>query len=164
MTLDEEKKLANRLVQGVMDLEEAKGYVLELVDQQGSVSGILKQALWCAAIVVYSRPFSQAKSGGISAKLLDAEKLGLFADRPDLLQVHRFILDMRQKVVAHTDWEHHRSELNTSGQFGAGITRQIIQTDYTRSDLRSFYDLVHHAAERVTKLSVALDKKLLRQP
>jgi hypothetical protein len=148
------------------DMREAKSYIKELLRVEPKPVAEIFGALWgintavlVAVFVVYSRSFKKSRSQGKAAPMLDIEALGLFEERPDLLEVHRKILAARDQAVAHADWDRHKTELRPDAKT-AQMRRSSHIPRYSqgiRMDL--VWELLEYVEARVVKLAREIDKR-----
>lgn len=125
--LSEDHQIANRYALANVDMEEVIRYI-DCYDQlnklRGNVDDLWDRAcngLLSAAIVAYCRPFSSNYSRGYAAKKLDVDALAMstFRKRPDLRELHNLMIEKRNTVIAHADWEARNVEITMTG--GAGM-------------------------------------------
>jgi len=109
LTLDRAKAIYRRTWVSFGDFMDAAGalnasaFIRQFFkDAEGTTA---HHALIAYAVVAYARPFKGSKSGGGKAsKCVTVAELGL-ALSPSLAKLHKFLLDIRDKVVAHSDFD-----------------------------------------------------------
>ncbi len=100
-------KIATRLAMSNRDLLECDGYLRTLINgflqpssDEYSDHNIIRRSLISAAIVAYSKPFGGNSGADISTKQIDVQDfIGPNFD----LKLHKKILELRNKAVAHGD-------------------------------------------------------------
>lgn len=127
--LTHDELLANRLHLVTKDMDEVIGYLdayTELVafpeEQQIGHHGNLLHAIYSAAIVSYSRGFLKSNSVGSAIRKLTVQDLDIFL-QPWARELHNAIVDKRDTMVAHADWEHHNTQLDKDGSPLNGVIR-----------------------------------------
>jgi hypothetical protein len=100
------KYLAQQLVRlqhAKFDMQSAKALAHALAAQpQGSIDP-LPYGLLTGLVVSYARPFVESREYGRIGS-----KFSKFRDRPDLKERHERLLELRMKLLAHTDETPHR--------------------------------------------------------
>ena len=97
----------HRLTTSLVDLNEANQYLGQYNEK---MEHVLRRALFSAALVSYSRPFLRSDTGNenrASAKLDGKFLVGLTNEH---LALHKKIIDLRNKAVAHSDFDWRPSE------------------------------------------------------
>ncbi len=116
--LTDDELLANRLHLVTKDMDEVIGFLdafSELVAVPESERlrhhSELLLATYSAAIVSYARGFLRSNSVGYAVRRLTAEDLNIFRQQW-AKELHDLIVDKRDTMVAHADWEHHNTRLD----------------------------------------------------
>ena len=104
---EELNRTFHRLSTSLIDLKEVRQY---LSFPQEEMDEVLRRAVFSAAIVAYSRPFLDSRGG---KERLASSKLGkrfwaFLSEKQRTL--HEKIVNIRNKAVAHSDFEFRRSE------------------------------------------------------
>ena len=109
---------ANRCAICARDCDAAMEYLdacLELkdkdVDSGTSEFFTHREGLLIAAIVSYSRAFTESRGEPFAAPKLKVNLGKVFSNDSSKIELHKLILNRRNKAVAHSDWQYHRSEL-----------------------------------------------------
>lgn len=167
--IDRLQRLANRAHVSIHDVAEAEAFATtykkfrsgELRAQLRDDIAQLDAGLGMAAIVSYARPFVASRSDGIAEQLLSPEKLGLFDERPDLAAEHDLVITMRNKVVAHSDWEH-RFSLVSAIDSTLEHERYLVAFDSTLllTNIHSFLDLTRYMRGKLVRLLITLDTEI----
>ena len=69
------------------------------------------EGLLIAAIVAYSRAFTESRSEPFATPQLRVNLGKVFSKDHSKITLHNLILNKRNKAIAHSDWEYHKSEL-----------------------------------------------------
>jgi hypothetical protein len=70
-----------------------------------------REGLLIAAIISYSRAFTESRGEPFAAPRLKVNLGKVFSNDRSKIDLHKLILNRRNKAVAHSDWEYHKSEL-----------------------------------------------------
>ena len=70
-----------------------------------------REGLLVAAIVSYSRAFTESNGQSLAAPKLKVNLGKVLSNDSSKIQLHKLILNRRNKAVAHSDWQYHKSEL-----------------------------------------------------
>ena len=113
-----QEMIANRYSISSSDCETAGQYLeayleLEELDEEkgGSYYFTHREGLLVAAIVSYSRAFTESRGQGRAAPVAKVNMGQVFDNDTNKIQLHKLILHKRNKAVAHADWEFHQSEV-----------------------------------------------------
>lgn len=92
----------NRANISIKDFEEAENYLKEYSTEH---SAVLQRAVKVAAIIAYARPFTINKGGdnSLSTPTLKARPDRILDERE--LVLHKRVIELRNKGVAHSDYE-----------------------------------------------------------
>jgi len=107
-------KPLNDLISVIVDLDFIEETITELMEirfrerkTQNEHSKIIKRALFTNAIVTYARCFNHSKTGGRKSINIDILSKHFPKDtnvyRKDLIKFHKYILNLRNRFVAHAD-------------------------------------------------------------
>jgi hypothetical protein len=152
--LTSEQQLANRFAIALKDMDNAEQYLealLELSQEQEKLSDSRYfyhcEAIRIAAVISYCRCFKHSNSAESAKNKLNDSNFSFFNLRPDLLDLHKHILNLRDKSIAHADWEFHNSEqINTNSD--TGVHRDTSIPDYGHQlNIEKFKELI----DEVTK-------------
>lgn len=109
---------ANRSAISARDCDAAMKYLdacLELkekdVDSGTSEFFTHREGLLITAIVSYSRAFTESRGEPFAAPKLKVNLGKVFGNDSSKIELHKLILNRRNKAVAHSDWQYHKSEL-----------------------------------------------------
>lgn len=102
MTQAKTDAILNRANISIKDFEEAKNY---LEAYNTTLSDTLKRAVLVAAIIAYARPFTINKGGDkkMATSTLKAKPEKKLEKRE--LELHKKIIDLRNRGVAHSDYD-----------------------------------------------------------
>ena len=108
------KERVNRLTSASLDLENCLRFLDELKNHEyGSTP---YEALLVSAVIFYARPFSQNEKKESphpsETRVPDSVLSGLSQDESTL---HKNIVTLRNKAVAHAEWSHHPTGVSDSG-------------------------------------------------
>lgn len=167
----DEEKLANKVFLAARDMGEVGDYLWSLKEVAKNCGNLseyrLKKAIdaiLIAAIVVYSRHFKTTYSYGNAPKCLKPEDINLFDGRPDLTELHKKILDLRDQAVAHADWSYYPTSLVKSDENGLGFVREFNRIDYmAQIDIAKFQELLDHAWKVISDSAYFRDSALARE-
>ncbi len=127
--LTDDELLANRLHRVTKDMDEVIGFLdafSEFValpeDKRLSYHSELMLAAYSAAIVSYSRGFLKSHSVGYAARRLTTEDLNIFRQQW-AKELHDLVIEKRDTMVAHADWEHHNTRLDKEDSPSNGSVR-----------------------------------------
>jgi hypothetical protein len=102
-------QIAHRLHLAFKDMQDAMRYLdayTELARMQEERGDTFFadhcEAILCAAIIAYCRPFKKSQSKGQAAANIAESDLDAVSRQPDL---HKLLLTKRDKFIAHADWE-----------------------------------------------------------
>lgn len=166
-----EEKKANKVFLAARDMGEAGDY-LYLLNEIKNNSGKLNEyqlkrtisAIIIAAIVVYSRHFTNTRSSGNAYELLKPEDINLFDSRPDLAELHKKVLTLRNQAIAHGDWNHYPTSLVQSKDDSLGFLRDFNQIDYSELiDITKFKELIDHSWRIISDNAFILDSTLQKK-
>jgi hypothetical protein len=125
---------ANRSAISARDCDAAIEYLdacLELtekdVDSDTSEFFIHREGLLIAAIVAYSRAFTESRSEPFAAPKLKVNLGKVFGNDYSKLELHKHILNVRNKAVAHSDWQYHKSELREVTKTGVLRKNSVVR-------------------------------------
>jgi hypothetical protein len=128
--LPKDHQLANRYALATVDMEE----VIRYLDCYDQLNKLRRDAddLWdktchgllSAAIVAYCRPFSSNYSRGYAAAKLPVEALAMLTFRkwPELRELHNLLIEKRNTVIAHADWEARNVEITVTAPVSLHVT------------------------------------------
>ena len=109
---------ANRSAISARDCDAAMEYLdalLELKekDDESGTSELFthREGLLIAAIVSYSRAFTESRGEPFASPKLNVHLGKVFSNDSSKIELHKLILNRRNKAVAHSDWQYHKSEL-----------------------------------------------------
>lgn len=109
---------ANRCAISARDCNDAKKYldaylVLKQKDDDSGTNefSVHREGLLIAAIVSYSRAFTESRSTQFAVSKAKVNLGNIFGNDTSRIKLHKFILNKRHKAVAHSDWEHRNTKL-----------------------------------------------------
>lgn len=128
--LSNKEKTANRFNLLAKDA----AYVVELLDTLQETrktphvdpKGVLHSAVMHAAIVVYCRSFKNSYSNGQADKIADISLLDV-SRTPRLLNLHRALLDARDRMIAHSDWERRSTRVVQRIDADSSMTQGVLR-------------------------------------
>lgn len=167
----EEEKLANKVFLAARDMGEVGDYLWslkEIAKNRGNLSEYrLKKAMdamLIAAIVVYSRHFTNTYSLGNASRCLKPEEIKLFDGRPELAALHEKIIGLRNQAIAHADWNYYPTALVKSDEEILGFSREFNRIDYMALiDTVKFEELVEHNWKVISDSAYLQDSTLARK-
>lgn len=111
--MNKDKKTIHRLSISTHDLNDCKRFLQELSNHKyGSVA---YEALLIAAIIFYIRPFSgneRDENANADSKIDNKVLQGLTSDE---LELHKKLLTLRMKAIAHSEWTYHPTRVHEEG-------------------------------------------------
>lgn len=164
--MDPNDLLANRLALAGKDMQLATLYLdaFEELVQEQTARGTSEfffhcQAIMVAAIVTYCRSFKRSKTQGNADDCIDLAATPIFDGEPDLLALHERLIELRDKAVAHADWEYHKTAL-VSRNYKGGTLRQVPTPDFTgRISATEVRSLLEHVLAWTMRRTFDLDRK-----
>lgn len=116
-----------------------------------------QEAILIAAIVTYCRPFKRSRSIGKADKLIKPEEIGLFEGQKRFEQLHSVPLNLRDKAVAHGDWDYHQTELVDANE--SSVLRKSPRPFYGQGvSISEFIALVKHVRIKCHNMALDLDR------
>lgn len=109
-----EERKANRLYLASECMRETKQYLeayAELLDKDPIAFETHCSAIFQLAIVCYCKSFISSNSRNKADPKIELEAVELFADRPDLKELHDKLFEKRHRLIAHTEWDFHATKL-----------------------------------------------------
>ena len=106
-------KEINRLSISRQDFEQCRRFLKQLPNHE--YASTLYEALLLSAIVCYARPFSgneKDKGAKADSRIKDEVLVGLSHEE---LELHKSILTLRNKAVAHAEWSQHPTGVSENG-------------------------------------------------
>lgn len=158
-------KKANRLFLAFKDMQDTSRYLrayveLEQLEDARDISKFAshREAILIAAIVTYCRPFKYSRSDGKADNLIKPEEIGLFAGKESFGQLHTALLNLRDKAVAHGDWDYHTTELVEATE--SSVQRRSPRPFYGQGvSIPEFVRLVKHVRVNCLNMAFDLDRK-----
>lgn len=168
MRLNDKEKKANRLSLAFKDMQDALRFVsahddLSVKQVSNGTSEYFDhcEAIIIAAIISYCRPFKASFSNNNADKNIDINSFTFIKSRADLLSLHNLIIDRRDKVIAHGDWDFRNTEL-LSKQEGTAVFRKFPLPETTTGfDLSLFVELITSVKSECLYLAYQLDTEIL---
>ena len=124
---------ANRCAISAIDCDDAKEYLEAYQELQGkdAISGTSeffthREGLLVAAIISYSRAFTNSHGGEFSSPKAKINLGQVFNNDRSKIDLHKLILNKRHKVVAHSDGEYRRSHLLEVTKTGGTLRKQPV--------------------------------------
>ena len=105
---------ANRLSLAADTMEETLRYLDAYADLQARDHDTFHthcSAILQLAIVCYCKSFISSNSRNYADPKIEMGTVELFADRQDLKECHDKLFEKRHKLIAHTEWEFHNTQL-----------------------------------------------------
>jgi hypothetical protein len=98
-----------------------------------------QEGLLIAAIISYSRPFKSSRSKSSAAPSITVDLLQVFNGIEDHVRLHNRIIELRDKAVAHSDWEfHHTKLIESSSEISPVHRKSSVVHISTEIDLEMF--------------------------
>lgn len=113
-TMTPEQRKANRLYLATETMQETKQYLeayAELLEKDATAYTTHCSAILQLAIVCYCKTFMGSKTRNKADPSIEADEVDLFKTRQDLKVLHDLLFEKRNKLIAHTEWEFHTTEL-----------------------------------------------------
>jgi len=164
--LTDAQQLANRLARVSRDMEEVIDYLdaqTELRKAQECMTLELVSAAihacMSAAIVSYSRCFLKSKSKGLANPCVQPTQFAVLQE-PWAEELHHHIVNMRNKAIAHADWEHHSTSLVERPGHLATVRISTIPNIYQNIRCEQFRELAQTIANESLRKRFQLDLKI----
>lgn len=126
---------ANRCAISARDCDDAKEYLdayLELKqkdDDSGTSEFFMhREGLLIAALVSYSRAFTESRPVQFAVTKAKVNLGDVFDNDPSRIKLHKAVLNKRHKAVAHSDWEYRNTKLVEATK--NSVSRQHSVVDY----------------------------------
>jgi hypothetical protein len=159
------QKAANRFHLLAKDAGKTVEYLQRMFDVWGPTDerGILHSALMTAAITVYSRSFKPSWNCANEAdRSAEISRLDVSND-PRLMEIHRMVVDARDTMIAHSDWNRRATsvidcnEIPGTGTFG--VLRQTTGAEgWENIDSKQFLELAFTVFDQARQLAGRLDR------
>ena len=120
------------------------------------------QALNCAMIIAYARPFSGNRGSGTMLPELPERFLGGFA--PDEIALHKVVMKDRNEVLAHSDstaWHLRLSVIRSPGRTMLAPLHHDTTAPLDEEHTRMLDGMAHKLMDAVHAERVALEKELV---
>jgi hypothetical protein len=121
---------ANRCSISSNDCELAREYLDALIelqekDEDSGISEFFmhREGLLIAAIISYSRAFTTSRGMEFASPLVKVNLGNVFENDRNKIELHKHILNKRNKAAAHSDWEFHKAQLIEVTE-GRGVLRK----------------------------------------
>lgn len=164
--LQPQLRLYRRLYLSRIDLDESKAAVEELLSRKiplprNNLPSALLLSLTTAIVVAYARPFVQSRGQstvadkalpGVLLKSLTSKQRG----------IHDYLIDLRNKEIAHSDADVTEIYLNLFKNGDSAIFRSV-RTPFTRSELRSILTIIEKLLLAIEQRSEELRSELPHQ-
>jgi hypothetical protein len=161
---------ANRLSLLAKDAEQAAKYIDALTSLRSKgpdadPEGTIHAALMHAAIVVYARSFKKSeRTNGEADKKVDLGQLQVAQDA-DLKALHTRIVDARDTMIAHSDWDKRRSTVVEKSPVEgspslSGLRATTMTQGWENIDERMFKKLVALVHEQAGNQAFDLERKM----
>lgn len=139
--------LANRCAISASDCQDARAYLeaySELGgndDPNGSSLFVCREALLMAAIVSYSRAFTDSRGKQFAASKVKVNLGEVFKNDHSKIELHKHVLDKRHRAVAHSDWAYRETKLLEASKVGGTLRRKSV-VDYSEGiDIKMFREI-----------------------
>jgi hypothetical protein len=160
---------ANRLALLAKDAERTMSYLDTLAALHATTpdvdpKGDIHSALMHAAIVVYSRSFKKSeRTNGEADKKADLDQLEVARDA-NLMGLHMRIIEVRDTMIAHSDWDKRRSivvdKSQVEGSRFFGIVRAAgMREGWEHIDVRMFRKLAELVHKQAMNRAFDLDRR-----
>jgi hypothetical protein len=136
----------------------------QMIDQDATTDPSVAEALWTSALVTYARCFAGGKRAGLPWSLFDSI-------HPDAPQGHRFMIDMRDKHVAHSVNPFDQVRIGAVLTPPVGSTREVVGTailrqklvGWDRDGLQVLWNLAREAHNYTVRRSDEVEARLLEE-
>lgn len=162
-----EERTANRFHLLAKDAARVGNLVRSLLEQRetgvSDPSGNMRSAVMTAAIVIYARSFlNNWNSKGQADPKADITLLPMSTDLR-LMELHRRIIDARDKMIAHSDWDKRQSRVidrfDSEGSRSGGVLRQSTGAEGWEGIFeRDLLDLANTVWDQARQLASCLDR------
>jgi len=116
------------------------------------------EAILIAAVVAYCRPFTKSVSRGAATTHLKPTSLICIAKSPANLALHKLLLERRNKMMAHSDWTYHHTQL-LSVEGASTFRRSSVPSYGQEIDIGAFKSLVEAVQQEAQAKSHAIDTR-----
>lgn len=161
MQLNTEALAANRWHLVTRDMDEAINFLLasqRLEAARGHVDEFTlykaHEAMLKSSIVCYARGFLRSESEGHASPKADIADIPLNTDQ---IELHKKLIKLRLKAVAHSDWEHHNTKLTDVSAIGVSRTASVPEA-WREVDLEQFLEHAHEMYRLASLRSLELDQ------
>lgn len=167
--LSDDERLANRLARLYQDLDETIDLLTTRERLGRGVPGLnndtiesAKRGCLSAAVVAYCRAFMKSYGGeAYAVPMLDLDVVALGSEEW-ARNTHEAVLEARNKLVAHSDWEYHHTTLIPPGPFRIGTARIFsLPVLETRIDIEAFTRLARELHVQVQLRQRDLDNAVV---
>jgi CO dehydrogenase/acetyl-CoA synthase gamma subunit (corrinoid Fe-S protein) len=108
--------------------------------------------------ISYSRPFKRSKSKDFAALSITVDLPQVFNAVEDHVSLHKRIIELRDKAVAHSDWEFHNTKLVESSPDTSLVIRKSSVVHFsTEIDLEIFITIAEAMALHCSCRSYEID-------
>ena len=167
--LPQDEQTANRFHLLSKDAARAGDFVRSLLEQRATgvsdTCGTIHSAVMTAAIVIYARSFLNSwNSTGQADPKADVTLLPMSSDLR-LMELHNRIIDARDRMIAHSDWDKRQSRVvehfESEGGRSGGVLRQSTGVEGWEGIFeREFLDLADTVRDQARQLVSRLDRRL----
>lgn len=166
--LSPDEQLANRLARLYQDLQETDDLLdvwSKLSRAAGSVTtdtiDSARRACVAMAIVAYCRAFVRSNSENLAVARIKLKVLPI-GKEPWAREIHLAALKLRNKLIAHSDWEFHHTTLLRGGPDQIGVARTYsLPTVEPKINVAKFHKLAKIMLEQSQLMRADLDRKVL---
>jgi hypothetical protein len=130
---DKPELIFNRLIISSNDCDDAIKFLeaYEELTIKDEVSGnsefyTHRRGLLIAAIISYSRAFTDARSKGFAAPKVRVDIGSALGHNVSNIKLHKAILDKRHKAVAHADWKYHTAKLIENNKDSFLVKKSVV--------------------------------------
>lgn len=147
-------RLYRRLWLSRMDLDEAKGAIVEILERnlpypRRNGPSALLQALTTAAVVTYARPFVNSRGqSAVAERTVPGSLLRVFSSRER--EFHDALIDMRNREIAHADADILDISLELLPDGDGGICR-VSRHPLRRTELRALRHMITKLEEEIER-------------
>ncbi|MGQ0645312.1 MAG: hypothetical protein ACT4O3_07445 [Elusimicrobiota bacterium] len=157
MPIETENEL-NRFSIAVRDFEKAISFLDEA--QKNSGNPLTYEAFLISAVIHYTRPFSSNEKSSTS-QASSKINISVFNDlTQDELDIHARCIDIRNKAVAHAEWEYYPTRLDAKSGVISSRSYSIILEQFEWGDLQRLAIKLEHQCHHL-RANFARDVRLI---
>ena len=148
----ENEKVFNRLTISRYDFKKCKAFLGKLTSNNFRSGSIEFEALLISAIIAYSRPFSGNESSNNAKAASRVDKAILRELTKDELEFHEKIIKLRNKAIAHIEWENSPTGIDENGTIST-MPFSLLNKFGSTEEIIKLQDLVEKVLSETTHVS-----------